>query len=532
MLHLFVECAVRSTLIAAGTASILAILRVKSAAARYSAWNSVMTWMLLLPVVSVWGLKAPLRVLPPIEGTVAQSVGGTNASAIGAKAAILPDLSATAIASLSASASGLSPASNWPALLLGLYLTTAGVLLSRLAIGTFRAHRLIRTATRREGHLTSSRCLTPVTVGWLHPVVILPEIWWKWPQEQLDAVLAHERAHARRRDPLVQWFALLNRAIFCFHPLAWYLERRLSSLAEEACDAAVLAQGHDPYVYSRCLLDQAKAMVRSGARIRAIGMAMPGSLLDSRLRRILEDRPIPRLSCAQNLWVSAVCATVSVTFASAAIERQTPPPPVIHMAPPAAPTLPVSPTSLPSQTQPPKPARPTRIAQVQAPPQTQQEQPTKEQPPKDQRLIAMYFHLADMSEVYLARAVTAAQKFIGTQARPQDQFAIMADDGVSFRVLQDFTADPGLLTRSLHQLTVPASNTDDVSNANRRSPALTTALRTLGALPQKKTLLFFASGVSNASDTPEELKAMIDAAVRANVAIYPIDVRGVVPEPR
>src|SRR5512140_2695582 len=58
---------------------------------------------------------------------------------------------------------------------------------------------------------------------------------------------------ARRRDPLVEWLALLNRAVFWFHPLAWWLERKLSALAEDACDAAVLRGGHDAHAYSEYL---------------------------------------------------------------------------------------------------------------------------------------------------------------------------------------------------------------------------------------------------------------------------------------
>ena len=54
----------------------------------------------------------------------------------------------------------------------------------------------------------------------------------------------------------------LNRAVFWFHPLAWWLERRLSALSEEACDAAVLARGHDPFAYSEYLLGLARAMRR------------------------------------------------------------------------------------------------------------------------------------------------------------------------------------------------------------------------------------------------------------------------------
>jgi beta-lactamase regulating signal transducer with metallopeptidase domain len=79
--------------------------------------------------------------------------------------------------------------------------------------------------------LTSDRCVTPITVGWFAPVLILPRDWSRWPAEQLAVVLTHEQEHARRHDPLVQWLALFSRAMFWFHPLAWWLERRLAALA-------------------------------------------------------------------------------------------------------------------------------------------------------------------------------------------------------------------------------------------------------------------------------------------------------------
>ncbi len=114
------------------------------------------------------------------------------------------------------------------------------------AIGTVRSNRL-----------TSASCVVPVTVGLSHPRIILPECSHEWPQAQLDAVLAHEGEHIRRRDPLFQWIALLNRALFWFHPLAWWLERKISGLAEEACDVAVLARGYHPREYAEYLLDLA-----------------------------------------------------------------------------------------------------------------------------------------------------------------------------------------------------------------------------------------------------------------------------------
>ncbi len=177
---------------------------------------------------------------------------------------------------------------TWQNSLLALYLVGFVALFARLMTGTVRALMLIRRAGRRAGRLTSDSCVAPITVGWFAPSVILPGSWTRWSRAQLNAVLTHEDEHARRRDPLVQWVALMNRAVFWFHPLAWWLERRLSALSEEACDDAVLVRGHDPVEYSECLLGLARIVQESGARVTAVGMAMPGDFLPQRIRRIVE----------------------------------------------------------------------------------------------------------------------------------------------------------------------------------------------------------------------------------------------------
>jgi hypothetical protein len=161
-------------------------------------------------------------------------------------------------------------------------------------------------------------------VGWFRPVAILPEHSHEWPPAKLDAVLTHELEHARRRDPLVQWLALLNRAIFWFHPLAWWLERRLATLAEDSCDAAVLASGHDAGDYAEYLLDIARAVTRAGARVHVVGMAMPGPHLTRRIRQILSRRPRPRISRRRLACVVAACAVSSVVCAAATLEPATP----------------------------------------------------------------------------------------------------------------------------------------------------------------------------------------------------------------
>ena len=58
---------------------------------------------------------------------------------------------------------------------------------------------------------------------------------------KLDAVIAHEVSHVVRRDALTQRLSLLHRAIFWFSPLAWWLDRHLAELAEQASDEAALS---------------------------------------------------------------------------------------------------------------------------------------------------------------------------------------------------------------------------------------------------------------------------------------------------
>lgn len=304
-----IEFAIKAVLIAVGTAGVLRILNVKTAAARHAAWAGVVVVMLLLPVWTAWGPKVALHWLPPLPNQAATYV-------VAATGALEP-VAGSPLAPR-------HPSWNWTACLLGIYLVGVAVFLARLALGTLQARLLVRRAFSSGGRLFSGACGAPVTVGWLRPLVVLPESWSRWPAAQLDAVLTHEHEHARRRDPLFQWLALLNRAVFWFHPLAWWLERRMAALAEEACDAVVLAHGHDPRDYSKYLIDMARSVSSSGARIQVWGVAMPGGFLEERIRRILEGGPLPRLSRTRLVCACLACAASSAAFATSTLDRQRP----------------------------------------------------------------------------------------------------------------------------------------------------------------------------------------------------------------
>jgi uncharacterized protein (TIGR03435 family) len=124
-----------------------------------------------------------------------------------------------------------------------------------------------------------------MTAGWLRPRILLPPEWHQWDRETMDAVLAHERAHARRRDGVVSLIAGINRCIFWFHPLAWFLEKRLALLAEEACDEMTVARTGDRTGYAYLLLDMAEKVNVSRGRLSGCALSMAAT---SHLRRRIE----------------------------------------------------------------------------------------------------------------------------------------------------------------------------------------------------------------------------------------------------
>src|SRR6266403_5947016 len=99
------------------------------------------------------------------------------------------------------------------------------------------------------------------------------------------------------------------------------LERTLSGLAEEACDNAVLARGNNAREYAACLVELARSVSRSGARLNIVGMAVPGGLLRERLRKIIEIGPRPRISGSWMGCVAVVCAITCAIAVAGTVEH-------------------------------------------------------------------------------------------------------------------------------------------------------------------------------------------------------------------
>ncbi len=83
---------------------------------------------------------------------------------------------------------------------------------------------------------------------------------------QLEAVLAHELCHVRRRDNLTSVIHMIVEAVFWFHPLVWWIGARLVEERELACDEEVLRLGSEPRVYAEGILNVCKLYVESPLR--------------------------------------------------------------------------------------------------------------------------------------------------------------------------------------------------------------------------------------------------------------------------
>ncbi len=168
---------------------------------------------------------------------------------------------------------------------------------------------------------------------------------------------------------------------------------------------------------------------------------------------------------------------------------------------------------------------------------------------RDRRLLVFYFDLSAMPPADQARAYSNALTYINSQMTRQDLIAIITFQGGGVRVKQDFTDDRPALVETMQRLIYgddldgdglpdnpdpgTAFGQDDaefnIFNTDRQLAALQTAVTMLRPLPEQKALIYFGSGLRlNGTDNQAQLRATINAAVKANVTINPIDARGLV----
>jgi len=132
----------------------------------------------------------------------------------------------------------------------------------------------------------------PIAFKLVTPTIVLPAITIeKLNEEDLSAVLAHEVAHLRRHDPLVNIMQILLLGIWWFHPLYWLLMRQLRSTREECCDDLVLAKRvTQDDRYCQVLLDAARASLCATTGGAILGFGESAESMHKRMQRIMSPR--------------------------------------------------------------------------------------------------------------------------------------------------------------------------------------------------------------------------------------------------
>lgn len=272
----------------------LAVARNASAVTRY--WTSVAALMLGVALPILTAIAALAR------------IGARGASGDGLATALpwvswlpaqVPAAESSANLSLAERASALAPT------LTVVWLVAVMVLSVRLALGWRRARRLRTLGTRRlpvrltRGFYRVARELgvrgvrflesravdVPMVVGWLSPVVLIPAAaMLRLAPHELESVVAHELAHVRRRDYLVNLIQTVVETAFFFHPAVWWISNRIRQERECCCDDTAVSACGDALAYARALTELES--LRGG--LPRLAMGATGGVLLERVRRLVQ----------------------------------------------------------------------------------------------------------------------------------------------------------------------------------------------------------------------------------------------------
>ena len=159
--------------------------------------------------------------------------------------------------------------------------------------------------------LLSRTSLEPGIFGIAHPVLLWPEgISHRLEEAHLEAILAHEVGHVRRRDNLSAALHMLVEAVFWFYPLVWWLGARLVQERERACDEEVLERGGDRQVYAESILKVCEFCL--GSPLPCVS-GVTGADLKKRMVYIMNGRIPPNLGLGRKLLLTTV-ATLAIAF--------------------------------------------------------------------------------------------------------------------------------------------------------------------------------------------------------------------------
>jgi beta-lactamase regulating signal transducer with metallopeptidase domain len=525
------------------TAAVWIVLRLTprpalNAAARYWIWWLTFAAILALPVAA---RRAPLKpAIHSIEGRAAAS-GLPHIERVLPPPAPLRPWQPVSLSS-----------GSWETIARTVWIAFAALMLLRLALAVAAISgarrralaapepwpqalqawlRRVQAGSRRVRLASSADISIPAACGPLHPTILIPaQLFSALSPEDVHRVGLHEAAHLARRDDVTLLAQRILQAALWPHPAVWLISRELDTEREIACDDRVVSATGEARDYAGCLtrLVATCGAIRGGLSAPAI--ADSRSRLSRRVHLLLGSRGAASRLPMRIAAVAAPLALVALAFAKApaviAVSAPIPLPAftlIQQPEPPAPPTVAVKEN--------PMPHRLRRIVQAAAlasaaavsipaadaqPAATAQETRLADRP-----FVVLFFPTALLDRYQLQNAVDASRKYI---AERKGALIAVLSFGGSIAIKHDFTDDPGVLNATLDKIAVQPPGSS-AGATDRYLVALYNVIRMLGALPNKKALVYFASGDDFEAWAPAP-QPVIDEAIRNNVALFPIDVRG------
>ena len=278
-----------------------------TAQARYAVACGALLAMLVAPIATAVVLSGPAAASITLPASANAAFAPAPVPSVGAEAIrSLP--TATTDGTNAGVFEDLERRSLMP-LVVSVWLAGVALLLARLAGGCWRIRRLraiaftepvsrwqaAADAVARRLRLArpimivdSARVDTPTVIGWLRPIVILPiAAMSNLAPAQVDAILAHELAHIRRHDFLVNLLQTAAETLLFYHPAVWWISGRIRAERENCCDDVAVEVCGDPVIYAEALTELAARSLTAAP----LALAATGGSLLARIRRLLHVSP-------------------------------------------------------------------------------------------------------------------------------------------------------------------------------------------------------------------------------------------------
>ena len=440
-----------------------ALTRLRSPRARYGAAVCVLAAMMIAPCLTFAVLQQPSAALPISSSAAAETrhvvaIAPATQDASGAEP-LLPFVSAAT------STDWLSYAVlAWFA---GVYMFTLRTLGAWMLLMRLRRQRaesiagdLLETCLALQRRLGVARAVryvcskavdAPAVLGWLRPVVVLPlsalaglTPW------QIEAIIAHELAHIKRWDALVNVFQIAIETLLFYHPAVWWVNRVIRNEREHCCDdVAVEACGNAPgYARALALLEESRC-----ASVWAL--AANGGVLTARISRLLGIKRAARSMSGPGLAVLAGLCVAGALMAGTA-STQVFSDPSDAPAPPAAPApIPAPAVShlaaiAPLDAMPPAPITPSAPAVPRPPQVVAPAAPVPPPPPQPMHMHLARLAAADPTPAHRAREANAAHETNAAKPGPREGGSYIG--GLQAAGLKDLTVDE-IIALKIHEVT-------------------------------------------------------------------------------